>query len=82
MKSREFWIFLASIVLLLSAIQIAFSTSVPVFNILLEPFDKVFSWLGNATGSEFLNTLATKSLHHLRRPLRTITNGKYPSPLL
>ena len=62
LKSREFWIFIASIVLLLSAIQITFSTSVPVFNILLEPFDKVFSWLGNATGSEFLNTLATKKL--------------------
>jgi cytochrome c-type biogenesis protein CcmF len=35
--SREFWMFIGSITLLLSALQIAFSTSLPVFNKLIGP---------------------------------------------
>lgn len=56
--SREFWLFIGSLVLLLSAMQITFSTSVPVFNLLLEPFDQTFGWLGEKTGSEFFKGLA------------------------
>lgn len=40
--SREFWIFIGALVLLLSAVQITFSTSIPVFNLLLEPFERFF----------------------------------------
>ena len=36
--SREFWIFIGSMVLLLSAAQIALETSKPIWNILAEPF--------------------------------------------
>ncbi len=60
--SREFWLFIGSLVLLLSAMQITFSTSVPVFNLLLEPFDKTFGWLGEKTGSEFFKGLASAKL--------------------
>ncbi|HNU56464.1 MAG TPA: cytochrome c biogenesis protein CcsA [Flavobacteriales bacterium] len=60
--SREFWLFIGSLVLLLSAMQITFSTSVPVFNLLLEPFDKVFGWIGEATGSTFFKDLADAKL--------------------
>lgn len=60
--SREFWLFIGSLVLLLSAMQITFSTSVPVFNLLLEPFDKVFGWMGDKTGSEFFQGLADAKL--------------------
>ena len=56
--SREFWLFIGSLVLLLSAVQITVSTSVPVINILLEPFGKIFSWLGEQTGSTFVADLA------------------------
>ncbi len=35
--SREFWMFIGSVTLLLSALQIAFSTSLPVFNKLIGP---------------------------------------------
>jgi len=60
--SREFWLFIASLVLLLSAAQITFSTSVPVFNILLEPFGSAFAWLGEKTGSAFIAGLADAKL--------------------
>ena len=60
--SREFWLFIAALVLLLSAAQITFSTSVPVFNLLLEPFGPAFSWLGEKTGSSFISGLADAKL--------------------
>ncbi len=34
--SREFWLFIGSLVLLLSAVQITWTTSIPVYNLLLE----------------------------------------------
>lgn len=60
--SREFWMFIGSLVLLLSAVQITFTTSIPVFNLLLEPFGGAFTWLGEKTGSEFFTNLATAKL--------------------
>lgn len=60
--SREFWMFIGALVLLLSAAQITFSTSVPVFNMLLEPFGAFFGSLGERTGSSFLSSLADAKL--------------------
>lgn len=60
--SREFWMFIGSLVLLLSAIQITFSTSVPVFNLLLEPFGEFFGKLGESTGSSFITGLSEAQL--------------------
>lgn len=60
--SREFWLFIGALVLLLSAAQITFSTSVPVFNLLLEPFSGMFNWLGETTGSSFISGLADAKL--------------------
>jgi cytochrome c-type biogenesis protein CcmF len=37
LSSREFWMFIGSLVLLISAFQIIFSTSIPVFNSLFGP---------------------------------------------
>ncbi|MBK9759115.1 MAG: cytochrome c biogenesis protein CcsA [Flavobacteriales bacterium] len=37
-SSREFWLFIGSLVLLLSAIQITWTTSIPVYNLLMGPF--------------------------------------------
>ncbi|MCB0764380.1 MAG: cytochrome c biogenesis protein CcsA [Flavobacteriales bacterium] len=62
LRSREFWLFIGSLVLLLSAVQITFSTSVPVFNLLLEPFDTFFGWIGERTGSAFFKDLADTDL--------------------
>ncbi|MGY6562981.1 MAG: cytochrome c biogenesis protein CcsA [Luteibaculaceae bacterium] len=49
--SREFWLFLGAIILLLASIQITFSTSIPVFNVILEPFATVFEKMYDLTGS-------------------------------
>ena len=40
--SREFWMFIGTLVLLLSAIQMTFTTSIPVWNII---FHEQFHWL-------------------------------------
>ena len=60
--SREFWLFIGALVLLLSAVQITFSTSVPVFNLLLEPFSAPLSDLAERTGSSFIAGLADAKL--------------------
>ena len=60
--SREFWLFIGAIVLTLSALQVSFTTSIPVTNILLEPFGSVFQKLADWTGSSLLNDLATAKL--------------------
>ncbi|HRH39105.1 MAG TPA: cytochrome c biogenesis protein CcsA, partial [Flavobacteriales bacterium] len=60
--SREFWMFIGSLVLLLSAVQITFSTSMPVWNLLLEPFSHVFAWLAEKTGSAFFADLVHAQL--------------------
>jgi cytochrome c-type biogenesis protein CcmF len=60
--SREFWLFIGSLVLLLSAMQITFSTSIPVFNLLLKPLSPAFWWLYDHTGLDFFTDLANANL--------------------
>ncbi|MBK9149430.1 MAG: cytochrome c biogenesis protein CcsA [Flavobacteriales bacterium] len=60
--SREFWLFIASLVLLLSAAQITFSTSIPVTNLLLTPFKGFFTSMGERTGWDFLLKLGSEGL--------------------
>ena len=60
--SREFWIFIGSLVLLLSAIQITFETSKPVWNLLAEPFSGAFLWLYDVTGIDGFEALANGNL--------------------
>ncbi len=60
--SREFWIFIASLVLLLSALTITYGTSKPVFNLLFAPLSGVFHWLGDHTGIDFFTRLADGKL--------------------
>jgi cytochrome c-type biogenesis protein CcmF len=62
MWSREFWIFIGALVLLLSALQITFSTSIPVFNLLLEPLKGVFANLGERTGIGLFTKLSDSGL--------------------
>ena len=56
--SREFWMFLGSLVLSLSAIHITFVTSINVWNIFLTPFEGFFMWLHQVTGNGFMKELA------------------------
>lgn len=56
--SREFWIFVGSLVLFLSSLQIIVWTSLPVSNLFLEPFSGLFSSLYEATNIDFFQSLA------------------------
>ncbi|MFT5337072.1 MAG: cytochrome c-type biogenesis protein CcmF [Luteibaculaceae bacterium] len=56
--SREFWMFVGSMVITLSALQITLSTSIPVFNALLKPFSPWLTGLGESTGWSFIQELA------------------------
>jgi cytochrome c-type biogenesis protein CcmF len=59
--SREFWMFIGSLVLLVSAIQITAQTSIAVFNKLLEPFSGMFASLHTSTNMEFFKALSEHS---------------------
>ena len=54
--------FIGSLVLLLSAVQITFSTSIPVTNLLLAPFKGFFSSMGERTGWDFLVKVGSDGL--------------------
>lgn len=56
--SREFWMFIGSLVLLVSAVQITAQTSIAVFNKLLEPFSNTFANLHESTGAGFFKALS------------------------
>ena len=56
--SREFWIFIGSLVLMLSALQISFETSKPVINLLAKPFSSLLLKAHEWTGSDALKALA------------------------
>jgi len=56
--SREFWVFVGSLVLFLSSLQIIIWTSLPISNIFLEPFSGMFSALHEATGWNFFKSLS------------------------
>ncbi len=60
--SREFWIFIGSMVLLLSAGQIALETSKPIWNILAQPFAGPLNDLHSLTGLDALKSLADGKL--------------------
>jgi cytochrome c-type biogenesis protein CcmF len=60
--SREFWIFMGSVVLMLSAIQIGLETSKPVWNILAAPFKGPLLDLHRITGIEGFQSLAEGKL--------------------
>jgi cytochrome c-type biogenesis protein CcmF len=56
--SREFWIFIGSLVLMLSALQISFETSKPVVNLLAKPFSSLLAKAHEWTGSDALKALS------------------------
>ncbi|NNK80063.1 MAG: cytochrome c biogenesis protein CcsA, partial [Flavobacteriales bacterium] len=60
--SREFWMFIGSLVIVMSAIQITLMTSKPVFNIMATPLRGVIQGLADMTGWTGLQTLADGQL--------------------
>jgi len=60
--TRDFWMFVGSLLLLLSALHITWQTSIPVFNALLTPFSSAFQWAGEQWSSDTLLELAQHDL--------------------
>ena len=60
--SREFWMFVGALLIVISAVHITFQTSLPVFNIFLEPFSGTLASLGEYFSSDFLFTLSEHNL--------------------
>jgi cytochrome c-type biogenesis protein CcmF len=60
--SREFWMFIGSLILLVSAIQITAQTSIPAINKILEPFSGTFTSLYQSTDIEFFKKLSDANL--------------------
>jgi len=60
--SREFWMFVGSLLLVLGAVHITWQTSVPVFNHFLEPFSPLLTWAEGVTGWAVLGDLAQHDL--------------------
>ena len=56
--SREFWMFIGALVLIMSAVQISISTSIPVINKLLQPFSGFFAWLYDSTNIAIFQKMA------------------------
>jgi cytochrome c-type biogenesis protein CcmF len=60
--SREFWMFIGSLVIVMSALQITFMTSKPVFNLMAGPLSGPIGGLAELTGWEALESLASGQL--------------------
>ena len=60
--SREFWMFVGSLLLMISAFHITWQTSIPVFNAFLEPFSGILASLADSLNSETLLTLSEHNL--------------------
>ena len=56
--SREFWMFIGALILIVSGIHITVVTSVNVGNIFLVPFESMFESLHQSTGIEMFDRLA------------------------
>ncbi|MEM7162203.1 MAG: cytochrome c biogenesis protein CcsA, partial [Bacteroidota bacterium] len=78
--SREFWLFVGAMVLLMSAGQIIVKTSLPVFNYLSEPLGGFFTWFADTFNSEDARRLATGSLAIESQEAAKMAYNKYQIP--
>ncbi len=60
--SREFWMFVAAMLVMAAAAHITFQTSLPVFNHFLTPFEGFFTDLYTRTDWSFFRKLATHDM--------------------
>jgi cytochrome c-type biogenesis protein CcmF len=60
--SREFWMFVGALLILISAVHITWQTSISVFNVFLEPFSSVLDSMGSFLNSDILMNLSEHNL--------------------
>lgn len=80
--SKEFWLFVGALLLIISSVHITWQTSIPVFNAFLEPFSGVLSSLADSLNSDTLRSLSEhnlapgkdleKTYHLVQVPLATL----------
>ncbi len=58
LSSREFWMYIGSVVLILMSIHVTVVTSINVGNIFLVPFESFFKWMHESAGWEFAKQLS------------------------
>jgi cytochrome c-type biogenesis protein CcmF len=78
--SREFWMFIASLVLVMSALQISVMTSRPVINILATPFRGLIGSLAESFDLEGLRTLASGQMSDKTQPEIIAMYNKWQTP--
>ena len=54
--------FVGALLIVISAVHITFQTSLPVFNIFLEPFSGILASIGEFFSSDFIKTLSEHNL--------------------
>lgn len=76
--SREFWVFLGSLVLFIASLQIIGMTSFPVINKMIAPFSGVFQTLYDSTNWEIFAKLAEAKLAPPSDPIPEYNKWQIP----
>ncbi len=79
--SREFWMFIGALVLLVSAVQITLYTSIPVANIFIAPFKPWLQTWFAGTDSEFLQHLQQANFTAGKESARFAEYHRFQVPL-
>lgn len=80
--SREFWIFIGSLVLTLAAFHITLMNSVPIFNMFCEAFSGTLTGLHNATDLSLFASLAEANFNVSDDPFGTYHKWQIPFAIL
>jgi cytochrome c-type biogenesis protein CcmF len=82
-SSREFWMFVGSLVLLISAFQITFTTSTPVINkILSGNLSKFFEWLNEIVSTDVFAKMAQAKLAAPTDPIAHFNAWQLPFAII
>jgi cytochrome c-type biogenesis protein CcmF len=83
LSSREFWMFIGSLVLLVSAFQITFSTSTPVINKFISgEISGFFSWLNGKFPAEIFQKLADAKMGLQEDPIKHYNSWQIPFAII
>lgn len=80
--SREFWMFIGALVLILSAVQVISTTSIPVMNKVFGQLSGFWNWLYHATGMGMFQTLSEGKLAPPNDPLMHYNKWQLPIAII
>lgn len=76
--SREFWMFIGALILILSAVQVISTTSIPVMNKILMQASSFWAWLADATSIELFDSFAKGTLAPPNEPVAHYNKWQLP----